>query len=74
MIDMTHSASLVATALDDSQQSRQALGTVRLYHIPNSSIGKLGRLAVDLSARGLGLGRRLVEALEEDAKFSISSQ
>ncbi|KAJ2964118.1 hypothetical protein NQZ79_g1044 [Umbelopsis isabellina] len=58
----------LATALEDSQQSRQALGTVRLYPVPNSSIGKLGRLAVDLSARGLGLGRRLVEALEQDAK------
>jgi predicted GNAT family N-acyltransferase len=54
--------------LDASQQSRQALGTVRLYRIPNSSIGKLGRLAVDLSARGLGLGRKLVEALEQHAK------
>lgn len=39
-----------------------------MYRIPNSSIGKLGRLAVDLSARGLGLGRMLVETLENDAK------
>lgn len=54
--------------MEDSQQSRQALGTVRLYQVPNSSIGKLGRLAVDLSARGLGLGRKLVEALEQHAK------
>jgi predicted GNAT family N-acyltransferase len=57
--------------LDTSQeQSRLPLGTIRLYRLPNTSIGKLGRLAVDLSARGLGLGRKLVETMEEDAKQS----
>lgn len=58
----------LATALDSPQRrSRLPLGTIRLYHVPNTSIGKLGRLAVDLSARGLGLGRKLVEAMEEEA-------
>ncbi|KAH8552966.1 GNAT family acetyltransferase YjcF [Umbelopsis sp. PMI_123] len=61
----------LASALDTSQeQSRLPLGTIRLYRLPNTSIGKLGRLAVDLSARGLGLGRKLVETMEEDAKQS----
>ncbi|KAG2185304.1 hypothetical protein INT44_002094 [Umbelopsis vinacea] len=58
----------LATAANSTQRrSRLPLGTIRLYHVPNTSIGKLGRLAVDLSARGLGLGRKLVEALEKDA-------
>ncbi|KAI9328102.1 acetyltransferase, GNAT family protein [Zopfochytrium polystomum] len=51
----------------------QALGTARLSLLPPTAahprgLGKLGRLAVRKAARGSGAGRRLVAAVEEEAR------
>lgn len=42
------------------------VGTVRLYPV-SETVGKLGRLAVLSDARGLSLGRKLVQAVIQGA-------
>jgi predicted GNAT family N-acyltransferase len=49
--------------------SPRPVGTVRLVVYPSQS-GKLGRLAVIQSHRGLGIGRQLMLALHEYVKTS----
>ncbi|KAF9160196.1 hypothetical protein BGX21_002837 [Mortierella sp. AD011] len=45
-------------------QNGQGIGTARLYKY-SPTVGKVGRVAVLLSARGTGLGRVLMESLEK---------
>ncbi|KAG0196749.1 hypothetical protein BGX28_009794 [Mortierella sp. GBA30] len=61
-------------------QNGQGVGTLRLYKY-SPTLGKVGRVAVLLSTRGTGLGRLLMEAMEQYVienmqleKLGLSSQ
>ncbi|ORX53086.1 acyl-CoA N-acyltransferase [Hesseltinella vesiculosa] len=51
---------------DDGTTSRIPVGTIRLIPV-SDSVGKLGRLAVLREARGLALGKRLVQFLLKES-------
>lgn len=50
-----------------AMKGNQALGTCRMRFIDDKTV-KMERVAVLATARGMGVGRKLIEALEKEAK------
>ncbi|KAI8887657.1 acyl-CoA N-acyltransferase [Backusella circina FSU 941] len=62
-----HFAAVADLTTTDKVMKRVPVGTIRLFRLPNN-VARLGRVAVIADARGLKIGRLLVESFIEHAK------